>query len=230
MLAVHRQVLYAIRLQEKDTLQNDSCSAYPSKQTIFMQQNMKQLLQQIKNCTVCAAHLADGVNPIIAAAPKSKIIIIGQAPGRIVHNTSIPWNDKSGDNLRNWLGIDKDIFYNPSLIALMPMGFCYPGTGKSGDLPPRPECAPLWHEKLLKKMPQVELTLLIGQYAQNYYLGNTSKDNLTQTVHSFKSYLPLYLPLPHPSPRNNIWQAKNDWFGKEVLPELRKRVGEIINR
>jgi uracil-DNA glycosylase len=193
-----------------------------------MQQSMKQLLQQIKNCTVCTAHLADGVNPIIAAAPKSRIVIIGQAPGRIVHNTSIPWNDKSGDNLRNWLGIDKDIFYNPSLIALMPMGFCYPGTGKSGDLPPRPECAPLWHEKLLKKMPQVELTLLIGQYAQNYYLGKAVKDNLTETVRSFKNYLPLYLPLPHPSPRNNIWQAKNDWFGKEVLPELKKRVEEII--
>jgi uracil-DNA glycosylase len=188
---------------------------------------MKQLLQQIINCTVCLQHLSDGVNPIIAAAPKSRIIIIGHAPGRIVHNTSIPLNDKSGNNLRNWLGIDKDIFYNPALIALMPMGFCYPGKGKSGDLPPRPECAPLWHEKLLKKMPQAQLTLLIGQYAQNYYLGNRTKENLTETVRSFKNYLPLYLPLPHPSPRNNIWQAKNDWFGKEVLPELRKRVKEI---
>jgi uracil-DNA glycosylase len=201
----------------------------PSKQTIFIQQSMKQLLQQVKNCTVCAAHLADGVNPIIAAAPKSRIIIIGQAPGRIVHNTSIPWNDKSGDNLRNWLGIGKDIFYNPVLIALMPMGFCYPGVCKSGDLPPRPECAPLWHEKLLKKMPQVQLTLLIGQYAQNYYLGNTAKKNLTETVRNFKNYLPLYFPLPHPSPRNNIWQAKNDWFGKEVLPELKKRVSSILS-
>ncbi len=191
---------------------------------------MKQLLQQIKNCTACLQHLSDGVNPIIAAAPKSRILIIGQAPGRIVHHTSIPWNDKSGDNLRNWLGIDKDIFYNPSLIALMPMSFCYPGTGSSGDLPPRPECAPLWHEKLLKKMPQVELTLLIGQYAQNYYLGNRVKANLTETVRCFKNYLPLHLPLPHPSPRNNIWQAKNDWFGKEVLPELRKRVSMITGK
>jgi uracil-DNA glycosylase len=190
---------------------------------------MKQLLQQVKNCTVCAAHLKDGANPIIAAAPKSKIIIIGQAPGRIVHNTGIPWNDKSGDNLRNWLGIDKAVFYNTNLIALMPMGFCYPGTGSSGDLPPRPECAPLWHAKLLQKMKGAELTLLIGQYAQNYYLGKNAKDNLTETVRNFKNYLPLYLPLPHPSPRNNIWQAKNDWFGKEVLPELRKRVSAIIS-
>jgi uracil-DNA glycosylase len=189
---------------------------------------MKQLLQQIKNCTVCQQYLKDGVNPVVAAAPKSKIIIIGQAPGRIVHNTSIPWNDKSGDNLRNWLGIDKDVFYNPSLIALMPMGFCYPGTSKSGDLPPRPECAPLWHSKLLQKMKGAELTLLIGQYAQNYYL-NAAKENLTETVRNFKSYLPLYLPLPHPSPRNNIWQAKNEWFGREVLPELKKRVNKIIN-
>jgi uracil-DNA glycosylase len=190
---------------------------------------MKQLLQQIKNCTVCLQYLKDGVNPIIAAAPKSRIIIIGQAPGRIVHTTGIPWNDKSGDNLRNWLGIDKDIFYNPAHIALMPMGFCYPGTGKSGDLPPRPECAPLWHEKLLKKMPQVQLTLLIGQYAQNYYLGNTARENLTETVRNFKNYLPRYLPLPHPSPRNNIWQSKNEWFSKEVLPELKKRVGNILS-
>jgi uracil-DNA glycosylase len=199
------------------------------KPVIFTPPFMKQLLQQIKNCNICAAHLKDGVNPIMAAAPKSRIIIIGQAPGRIVHNTGIPWNDKSGDNLRNWLGIDKTVFYDTNLIALMPMGFCYPGTGSSGDLPPRPECAPLWHSKLLQKMKGAELTLLIGQYAQNYYLGNKAKENLTETVRNFKSYLPLYLPLPHPSPRNNIWQAKNEWFGKEVLPELRNRVNKIIS-
>jgi uracil-DNA glycosylase len=191
---------------------------------------MRQLLQQIQKCTVCAPHLKDGVNPVVAAAPQSKIIIIGQAPGRIVHNTGIPWNDKSGDNLRNWLGIGKTVFYDTNLIALMPMGFCYPGTGSNGDLPPRPECARLWHSKLLQKIKNAQLTLLIGQYAQNYYLGNAAKNNLTETVRNGKHYLPLYLPLPHPSPRNNIWQAKNEWFGKEILPELRKRVNEIIKK
>jgi uracil-DNA glycosylase len=185
---------------------------------------MKKLLTQIRNCNVCEKHLEFGVNPIIAASSKSKIIIIGQAPGRIVHNTSIPWNDKSGDNLRNWMGIDKTLFYNTDIIALMPMGFCYPGKSKTGDLPPRPECAPLWHNKLLAQMPDVKLILLIGQYAQNYYLGNKAKNTLTETVQNFKTYLPTYFPLPHPSPRNNIWQAKNKWFGSKVLPELKKQI------
>jgi len=189
---------------------------------------MNGLLKQIRNCKECERHLKDGVNPIIAASPKSKIIIIGQAPGRIVHNTGIPWNDKSGDNLRNWLGIDKTTFYNTDEIALMPMGFCYPGKGKSGDAPPRPECAPLWHNKLLAFMPNVKLILLIGQYAQGYYLKDKAKDTLTETVHHFKTYLPNYFPLPHPSPRNNIWQAKNNWFGEEVLPQLKKKVQAIL--
>jgi uracil-DNA glycosylase family 4 len=190
---------------------------------------MDKLLRQIRNCKECEQHLKDGVNPIIAASPKSKLIIIGQAPGRIVHNTGIPWNDKSGDNLRNWLGVDKSTFYNADIIALMPMGFCYPGTGKTGDLPPRPECAPLWHDKLLTLMPQAKLILLIGQYAQNYYLGDKAKSTLTETVHYFKNYLPKYFPLPHPSPRNNIWQAKNEWFGQKVLPALKKQVKNIVS-
>ncbi|MFL5765724.1 MAG: uracil-DNA glycosylase family protein [Bacteroidia bacterium] len=190
---------------------------------------MKKLLQQIRNCKECGHHLEHGVNPIIAASPKSKLIIIGQAPGRIVHTTGIPWNDKSGDNLRNWLGIDKETFYDPDQIALMPMGFCFPGTGKTGDLPPRPECAPLWHDKLLVQMTKAKLVLLVGQYAQNYYLGDKAKNTLTETVHHFKDYLPEYFPLPHPSPRNNIWQARNKWFGKKVLPELKKQVQTILS-
>ncbi len=189
---------------------------------------MKELLIQIKKCTVCEKYLELGANPIVAASSKSKLIIIGQAPGRIVHNSGIPWNDKSGDNLRNWLGIDKATFYNTDLIALMPMGFCYPGTGKSGDLPPRPECAPLWHNKLFAMMTNAELILLIGQYAQNYYLGNKAKSTLTETVHHFNTYLPKYFPLPHPSPRNNIWQAKNEWFRKDVLPKLKNKIQKII--
>lgn len=185
---------------------------------------MNKLLKQIRNCKECELHLKDGVNPIIAASPNSKILIIGQAPGRIVHATGIPWNDKSGDNLRKWLGVDTATFYDPDKIALMPMGFCYPGKGKSGDLPPRKECAPLWHNKLLAFMPDIKLILLIGQFAQHYYLGEKIKDSLTETVHAFKDYLPKYFPLPHPSPRNNIWQAKNKWFEKEVLPSLKKQV------
>ncbi len=189
---------------------------------------MHKLLEQIKNCTTCKPYLKDGVNPIISVNSKSKIILIGQAPGRIVHNTGIPWNDKSGDNLRNWLGIDKATFYNADQIALMPMSFCYPGTGKSGDLPPRPECAPLWHNKLMKFMLNAELIILIGQYAQKYYLKDKAKNTLTETVHHFKDYLPEYFPLPHPSPRNNIWQAKNEWFAQDVLPELKKKVKDVL--
>ncbi len=189
---------------------------------------MEKLLREIKNCKICERYLEAGVNPIVAADPKSKLIITGQAPGQIVHKTSIPWNDKSGDNLRDWLGIDKEIFYDSSKVAIMPMGFCYPGKGKTGDLPPRAECAPMWHQKLLYLMPNIKLTLLIGQYAQNYYLGKRAKSSLTETVYQFKDYLPEYFTLPHPSPRNNIWQAKNEWFRESVLPELKRQVQSIL--
>ncbi|MCW2118477.1 uracil-DNA glycosylase family protein [Flavobacterium sp. 7A] len=189
---------------------------------------MEELLEQIRACTVCKKHLPLGANPIVAANYFSKIIIIGQAPGRIVHTTGIPWNDKSGDNLRNWLDVDKETFYNPTIFALIPMGFCYPGTGKSGDLLPRPECAPLWHEKLLQAMPNVKLILLLGKTAQNYYLHTNTKKNLTTTVQQFESYLPKYFPLPHPSPTNNIWHAKNKWFSITVLPQLKNKIAAII--
>jgi uracil-DNA glycosylase len=190
--------------------------------------SLDKLLKQIGSCRECEKYLEFGVNPVIAASPESRIIIIGQAPGRIVHDTSIAWNDKSGDNLRNWLGVDREAFYDTGKFALMPMGFCYPGKGTSGDLPPRSECAPLWHQKLLKLMPDAKITLLIGQYAQNYYLGEKAKETLTETVQNFKAYLPEYFPLPHPSPRNNIWQAKNEWFKKDVLPELKKIIEKIL--
>ena len=189
---------------------------------------MEKLLAEIRQCKVCADYLPLGPNPILAASPKSKIVIIGQAPGKVVHQTSIPWNDKSGDNLRKWLGVDSATFYDADKIALMPMGFCYPGTGKSGDLAPRAECAPLWHSPLMEMMVVQKLVILIGQYAQNYYLGKSIRDNLTETVRNFQSYLPRYLPLPHPSPRNNIWQKKNEWFVAEVLPALKERVGDIL--
>ena len=189
---------------------------------------MRNLLKEIRACATCVPHLELGPNPILTAHPESKIILIGQAPGLKVHNSSIPWDDKSGDNLRSWMGIDKESFYDPKQIALIPMGFCYPGKGKSGDLPPRKECAPLWHEKLLSEMKNVKLTILVGQYAQGYYLRERRKSNLTETVQHFEEFLPMHFVLPHPSPRNNIWQAKNSWFKEEVLPELKKQVKSIL--
>jgi len=166
---------------------------------------MQNLLTEIRQCQVCLPELKDGVNPVIEAHPNSKIAIIGQAPGSIVHRTGIPWDDKSGERLRKWLKVDNDTFYNPEIFAIVPMGFCYPGKGKSGDLPPRKECAPLWHQKLIDQMPKLQLYILIGTYAQNYYLKEKRKRTLTETVKCYEEYLPLYLPLPHPSPRNNIW-------------------------
>ena len=190
---------------------------------------MESLISEIKNCTTCLSHLSHGTNPILSASTKSKIIIIGQAPGRIVHETGIPWDDKSGDRLRSWLGVSKKEFYNKDLFALIPMGFCYPGKGQSGDLPPRPECAPKWHDLVLSQIEYAELILLIGNYSQKYYLKNSVKNTLTNTVRNYTEYLPTYLPLPHPSPRNNIWMKKNSWFEDSVIPELRKKIESIFH-
>ena len=189
---------------------------------------MKKLLAEISNCQECSKYLELGANPVVTANQKSKIIIIGQAPGTIVHKSGIPWDDKSGENLRNWLSIDKSVFYDSEKIAIVPMGFCYPGKGKSGDLPPRTECAPLWHNQIFEKMDQVKLILLIGKYAQDYYLGNKAKKTLTETVRNFEDYLPKYFVLPHPSPRNNIWKAKNSWFEKDVIPQLKLRISQSL--
>lgn len=185
---------------------------------------MKKLQSDIQKCTICAPYLEMGCRPVFSFSPFSRIVIIGQAPGRRVHESGIPWDDPSGDNLRDWLAVTKEAFYNPDLFAIVPMGFCYPGTGKSGDLPPRKECAPQWHGPILNLLPQVSLTLLIGQYAQRHYLLETSKHNLTETVKHYESYLPQYFPLPHPSPRNNIWKKKNPWFEADLLPVLRERI------
>ncbi|WP_318343807.1 uracil-DNA glycosylase family protein [Flagellimonas baculiformis] len=189
---------------------------------------MEQLLSQIRSCTHCKEHLPLGPRPIVAAHPESKIAIIGQAPGTKVHQTGIPWDDPSGRQLRNWLGVSDEQFYDDRLFALVPMGFCYPGKGKSGDLPPRPECAPQWHAPLLEQMPNLKLTILIGQYAQKNYLGDDMKSNLTETVKKYREFLPQYFVLPHPSPRNRFWLSKNPWFDEEVLPELRKRVSNSL--
>ena len=189
---------------------------------------MERLLSEIRSCQVCKSQLPLGPRPVVAAHPNSRIVIIGQAPGTKVHQTGIPWDDPSGKQLRSWLNILDSVFYDESKIALMPMGFCYPGRGKGGDLPPRPECAPLWHNALLTSMPSLELIILIGTYSQKYYLGNTAKATLTETVKSYQEYLPKYFPLPHPSPRNRFWQSKNPWFGQEVVPVLQERVAHIL--
>ncbi|MGO1247649.1 MAG: uracil-DNA glycosylase family protein [Oceanisphaera sp.] len=184
-------------------------------------------LTQARACRLCEQHLPLGPRPVLQMAPQARILIIGQAPGLKVHQTGVPWNDPSGDTLRRWLALSKTQFYDPSLIAIMPMGFCYPGRGKSGDLPPRPECAPTWHEPLLAVLPNIELTLLIGQYAQRHYLGKQYK-TLTDTVRHWQDFAPTHLPLPHPSPRNRHWLSKNPWFEQTVLPHLRQRVHEVI--
>lgn len=189
---------------------------------------MKNLLSEIRECTVCKKFLPNAPHPIIQASAKSKVLIIGQAPGQKVQNSGIPWDDKSGDELRRWLNVSKEQFYDPTLFALMPMGFCYPGKGSSGDLPPRPECAPLWHAKMLSHMKHVSLTILIGQYAQKFYLGKNFNRSITENIKNFNKFLPTYLPLVHPSPRNRIWQKKNPWFEKEVVSTLRDTVKEIL--
>lgn len=190
---------------------------------------MYKLLSEIRNCTVCKDFLPNAPRPIIQACKSSKIVIIGQAPGQKVQNSGVPWDDASGNNLREWLGVSKQTFYDERVFALIPMGFCFPGTGKSGDLPPRPECAPLWHRQVLQSMPEVKLTLLIGQYAQNYYLKNSSKRTLTETVKNCSEYLPEFLPLPHPSPRNNIWQKKNSWFKESLIQVLQGKVKFLLD-
>ncbi|WP_418500628.1 uracil-DNA glycosylase family protein [Flagellimonas sp.] len=189
---------------------------------------MEQLLSQIRSCTYCKEHLPLGPRPIVVANPKARILIIGHAPGTKVHQTGIPWDDQSGKQLRKWMGVTDEEFYDGAKIAQMPMGFCYPGKGKTGDLPPRPECAPQWHAALLGNMPNLKLTLLIGQYSQQYYLGNKRGKNLTETVKNYKAYLPQYFVLPHPSPRNRFWLSKNPWFEEKVLPNLKTRVLESV--
>ncbi len=186
--------------------------------------NEDNLLQRISSCNVCSDFLPSGPRPVVQFSPLSKIVIIGQAPGRRVHESGVPWNDASGRTLRNWLNVDEATFYNAAIFSIMPMGFCYPGMGKSGDLPPRTECAPLWHNQIMSHFRSDPLFLLIGQYAQRYYLKNFFKGNLTDTVKNYTEYLPGYFPLPHPSPRNQNWVKINTWFLDDVIPELQREV------
>jgi uracil-DNA glycosylase len=185
---------------------------------------LRSLIKEARACRVCAPHLPLGPKPVFLVSAGAHLMIVGQAPGRRVHQTGIPWNDPSGDQLRAWLRMDRAQFYDTRHIAIVPTGLCYPGSGKRGDLPPRPECAPLWHPRFRAALPGIRLTLLVGMHAQAYYLGKRRKKTMAQTVRAFREYLPEFFPLPHPSPRNRLWMKNNPWFAKEVVPALRRRV------
>ncbi len=182
------------------------------------------LLDEIRVCRFCEKILPLGPKPVLNFTSSAPILIVGQAPGTRVHNTGIPWNDPSGDRLRHWLQVDRETFYNPNIFAIVPMAFCYPGRGKGGDLPPRPECAQLWMEKILMALPRRQQTILVGLYAQKYFLKDRCRQTLTETVRSWREYFPEYVVLPHPSPRNNIWLKRNPWFEKEVIPAIRSNL------
>lgn len=187
---------------------------------------MQQLLKEIRSCTFCEEHLPLGANPIVDFNKNSKIVLISQAPGRVVHQSHIHWSDKSGKKLREWLGVDHKTFYNPDNFAVVPMAFCYPGKAKSGDAPPRKECAPLWHKTVFSELKNVQLKILIGAYAASYYL--PGKSNLTQKVGDYEQYLPEFWCLPHPSPVNQFWRKKNPWFEESAVPKLQKYISEIL--
>ncbi len=191
--------------------------------------SLDALLADIRACRLCEAHLPLGPNPVLRARASAKLLVVGQAPGTRVHQSGIPWNDSSGIRLRHWLGIERERFYDERDVAIVPMGFCYPGTGESGDLPPRPECGRTWHPRLLPLLPNVQLTLLIGHYAQAFFLGEQRGKTLTDTVRGWQRYFPRYLPLPHPSPRNQLWLKNNPWFDDEVVPALRAAVKSCLD-
>lgn len=184
----------------------------------------RRLVAEVRACTQCAAHLPLGPRPVLQVHPAASILIAGQAPGRKVHASGVPFQDASGERLREWMGVDARVFYDPRHVAILPMGFCYPGTGASGDLPPRPECAATWRRRLLAALGNVQLTLLIGQYAMAWHLEAACKPSLTETVRAWREYWPDTIPLPHPSPRNNPWLRRNPWFERQVVPALRRRV------
>ncbi len=193
-----------------------------------MTASLSHLLTEVRACRQCEPHLDAGCRPVLQVSKQARLLIVGQAPGRRVHESGIPFDDPSGDRLRDWMGIDRETFYDLSRVNIVPMGFCYPGTGKSGDLPPRPECAELWRDKLMAQMTSVELTLVIGTYAIDWHIGAAKHKTLTETVRAWRENWPQKLVLPHPSPRNNIWLRRNPWFELEILPLLKDRVHAIL--
>lgn len=189
-------------------------------------------LAEVRDCTLCREYLPLGPRPVLVADCRARLLIVGQAPGTRVHASGIPWDDPSGDRLRNWLGLTPAEFYDARKIAIVPMGLCYPGRGTSGDLPPRPECAPHWHPRILAQLPNIETTLLIGQYAQRYYLAGRPGPrykNLTERVKAWRECAPRWVPLVHPSPRNQYWLQKNPWFESQLVPQLRQRVRSLLD-
>lgn len=191
--------------------------------------SLARVVKQARACRLCAEHLPLGPRPVLRARSSARILIVGQAPGTKVHETGIPWNDASGDRLRDWLALDRDTFYDQARIAIVPMGFCYPGRdARGGDRPPRPECAPTWHPPILAHLPRVALTLLVGSYAQRYYLRERRAASLTETVRDWRAYAPAMIPLPHPSWRNTAWLRRNPWFDAELVPALRERVAALL--
>ncbi|MGB5548811.1 MAG: uracil-DNA glycosylase family protein [Polyangiales bacterium] len=189
-----------------------------------MESSSRKLHETIASCDICRKHLPLGPRPVVQFSRKSRIAIVGQAPGSRVHESGIPWDDPSGEHLREWLGVSTESFYDPDSFALVPMGFCYPGKGKSGDAPPRPECAPQWHQRVFDAIARDPLVLLVGQYAHRHYLGALRKKTLTETVRAFDEYSNRTMPLPHPSWRSRIWMKNNPWFEARLLPVLRRRV------
>ena len=194
-----------------------------------MTRDFETTVAAVRACEICKPHLLLGPRPVFQIGQTARILVVGQAPGRRVHETGIPFNDASGERLRSWMGVDRSVFYDSARIALLPMGFCYPGTGKSGDLAPRPECAEHWRHRLLDHLPDIQLTLVIGQYAHDWHLAARKKHSLTETVRNWKEYWPEVLALPHPSPRNNLWLRKNPWLEEEILPILKCRVSQLLN-
>lgn len=191
--------------------------------------SLDALLRDVRACRICEGVLPLGPRPVLRASVTARILVVGQAPGTRVHETGVPWNDPSGDRLRAWMDVDRETFYDEARIAIVPMGYCYPGrNARGGDLPPRPECAQHWLPRLLALLPHIEFTVLAGQYAQRHYLGERAKGPLSETVRRWREFFPRYLPVPHPSPRNTNWLKNNPWFEKEVVPSLRKRVRELL--
>jgi len=193
-----------------------------------MARRLDGLINDMRGCRLCEKNLPLAPNPIFQLNSKARILIAGQAPGLRAHQSGTPFDDASGERLRDWMGVTRETFYNPECIAILPMGFCYPGHGRAGDLPPRPECATTWRQPVLDHLTAVQLTLVIGQYALNWHLGDQQKKTLTETVRAWKSYGPSVLPLPHPSPRNNLWLRRNPWFETDVLPVLQKAVTRYL--
>ena len=190
--------------------------------------SLDDLLAEVRACRACETHLPLGPRPVLQADAAARILVVGQAPGARVHASGIPWDDRSGARLREWMGIDAEHFYDPTRVAIVPMGFCYPGRGSSGDLPPRRECAPLWQDRLIAQLPGIELTLLVGAYAQTHHLRRTGHVSVMRTMHNWRVHAPAVIPLPHPSPRNIAWFKANPWFDNELLPVLQQSVRKLF--